>query len=355
MQEHPFESLSLGINPRREVGPNRPCVIVAEIGQNHNGRCELAEQLIDAAAWAGADAVKVVKRDLGCELSRAGRVRPYPSQHSFGRTYGEHRAALELFRADHARLRDRARHHGLLYIATVCDEPSAELMDTLDVDAFKIASRDASNDPLLENVARRGRPVLLSTGMSPLAEIDQAMDLLRQYTMQIGVLQCTSLYPAPTHQVHLRSLHTLRRRYARPVGFSDHTRGILLAPVAVAMGAMLIEKHFTLDRTMKGTDHNLSVEPEELRQMIENIRQVERALGSPDKPVAPGIEEVRQRLGRSLTTRWPIPSGTPLSEDMLMLKSPGDGIAWSQRWRVLGRRLKRDVSADEQLSVEDVA
>lgn len=347
------DSICLGRD--RVIGRGRPALIVAELGQNHNGSVELAQDLIDAAAWAGADAVKLVKRDLDSELSQEARNRQYDSRHAFGVTYGEHRQALELSADEHRLLARRARDHGLVYLATACDAPSAALLDALDVDAFKIASRDLANLPLLDDVARRGRPIFLSTGMSSFEEIDAAVAVVRKAGRRLVVFQCTSLYPTPLEQVHLRSLTALAERYRAPVGFSDHTTGILLPPAAVALGACVIEKHLTLDRRMKGTDHACSLEPDELRELVGNVRQIETALGRADKPVAPGVDAVRAKLGRSLVTRSALPAGTRLEEPMLALKCPGDGLSWFDLRTIVGRRLTRDVGPNEKLSWDDVA
>jgi sialic acid synthase SpsE len=338
----------------RLLAPGRPALVVAELGQNHNGSLDLAEQLIDAAAWAGADAIKLVKRDLESELCREARTRRYDSRHAFGATYGEHRQALELSAAEHGTLARRARHHGLIYIATACDSPSARLLEELNVDALKIASRDLNNLPLVRDVACRQKPLILSTGMANLAEIDAAVHVVRETGCPFALLQCTSLYPTPASEVHLRSLPTLAARYNVPIGLSDHTTGILLAPVAVALGAVIIEKHLTLDRKLKGTDHACSLEPDELRELVSNVREVESALGRADKPVPEGVASVRVKLGRSLVTRVPLAAGTRIEEPMLALKCPGDGLSWLDRRHIVGRRLKRDLAADEKLTMEDV-
>lgn len=346
-------ALRIHVGNDRLVGMGEPALIVAEIGQNHNGSLALAEQLIDVAAWAGADAVKLVKRDLASELSSDAASRPYLSPHSFGPTYGEHRRALELSADDHAALARRAREHSLLYFCTACDLPSARLLDSLEVDVFKIASRDLANLPLLDFVARLQRPVILSTGMSPFDEIDVAVQTLSRHNDDWLLMHCTSLYPTPFAEVHLRSMPALAARYNSLVGFSDHTPGVLMPPVAVALGAVVIEKHLTLDRKLKGTDHACSLEPDELLRMVDEIRQIESALGRADKPVPDGVSAVRTKLGRSLVARVPLTAGTPLEESMLVLKSPGDGLSWRERELVVGRKLARDVAADEKLSIED--
>lgn len=345
---------TLRLHSRRTIGPTSPTFVVAELGQNHNGSLELAEQLVDAAAWAGADAVKLVKRNLPSELTKAAGNRRYDSAHSFGDTYGEHRRALELSLESHLALAARARSHGLHFVVTVCDIPSAREFAAAEVDAFKIASRDLNNLPLVRFVAELQKPLILSTGMSSWAEIDAAMRVTAEARCPTAVLQCTSLYPTPDAEAHLRSIETLRRRYDTVVGFSDHTEGTVIATSAVALGASIIEKHLTLDRTLKGTDHACSAEPEELRVLIEQIRRVERALGSAEKPAIAATEATRNKLGRSLVTVRPLPAGTVLEESMFTLKSPGDGIAWTQRSAIVGRRLVRDIDADETIYRNDV-
>lgn len=349
-----MSAAAVRLSQRRAVGDGHPTLVVAEIGQNHNGRLDWAEQLVDAAAWAGADAVKTVKRDLSCELTAAARLQPYDSPHAFGPTYGAHRAALELDVESHARMAARARSHGLLFIATVCDVPSAAALHDVGVDAFKIASRDLGNLPLVEYVAALGRPMILSTGMSQRDEIDAAVDAVRRAVTPLVLLQCTSLYPAPDETAHLRALPELAARYRAVVGFSDHTLGVDVAPAAVALGAAVVEKHFTLDRTAKGSDHACSAEPEELRQLVERIRRVETALGRAEKSCEPATAANRTKLGRSLVTKCRLPAGTILDESMFTLKSPGGGIAWLDRRHILGRRLTRDLDADVTLRWDDV-
>lgn len=329
-------------------------MVVAEIGQNHNGDAGLAGELVDVAAWAGCDAVKVVKRDLECELTLSARRRRYDSPHAFGATYGEHRRALELGAEAHAALARRAAGHGLVFVATVCDEPSARLMDGLGAEVLKIASRDVSNVPLVEAVAALGRPMILSTGMSRVEEIDAAVGAVRRAGGELVLLHCTSLYPTPAEEAHLRSMATLAERYEAPVGFSDHTVGTVVAAAAVALGAAVVEKHITLDRRLKGTDHGCSLEPEELRRLVAEIRTVEQALGRADKPVPREVAAVRAKLGRSLVSRQRLEAGTRLEAGMFTLKSPGDGVSWHELERVVGRRLRRDLGADETLGWDDV-
>lgn len=349
-----MDAATLQLPTGRRLGGGAPTFVIAEIGQNHNGRLDWAEQLVDAAAWAGADAVKTVKRHLPNELTAAARNRIYDSPHAFGRTYGEHREKLELDAAAHAALAERARRHGLHFIATVCDVVSAAELHEVGVDAFKIASRDLGNLPLVDFIARLGQPVILSSGMSAWSEIDAAVAIVQSAGVPWSILQCTSLYPTPDAEAHLRAIPALAERYSTIVGFSDHTQGTVIAPAAVALGAAIVEKHLTLDRSAVGSDHACSAEPEELRVLIENIRRVEAALGRAEKPLATEIGGVRKKLGRSLVTRVPLAAGTVVEESMLTLKSPGDGVAWIDRDRVVGRRLTRALEADVLILPDDL-
>lgn len=344
----------LALGNGKSIGRGQPTFVVAEIGQNHNGNLDAALALVDAAAWAGADAVKFVKRDVESDLSQEAWQAPYGSPHAYGRTYGEHRLALELTIEQHALLHKRAGTHGLVYFSTVCDLSSVAQITALEVPLLKIASRDLGNIPLLEAVARKDRPVLASTGMSDWSEVDAAVTVLRTNRAGFGLLQCTSLYPAPVDEAHLRSIRGIRRRYGCVVGFSDHTLGFVLAAPAVALGAAVIEKHFTLDRRAKGTDHACSLEPCEFAEMTRQIRAVESALGRADKPRSHQIVSVRRRLGRSLVTRTPLSAGAVLSAEMLALKCPGDGLRWSDLSRVVGRRLRRAIDADAKLTWDDL-
>ena len=349
----PSHKRSIALEGGRAIGLQQPVFLVAEIGQNHNGDEDRAAELIDVAAWAGADAVKFTKRDLDCELTTEASRQPYTGRAAFGPTYGKHRAALELGFESHARLADGARKHGLVYFAAACDIPSVDLLARLEVPLYKIASRDLTNLPLIEHLARTGRPLVLSTGMSSLEEIDEAVEVVHRFHDCLVLLQCTSLYPTPPQQVHLRSIGTLARRYGCLVGFSDHSPGTLFSAVAVALGAVIIEKHITLDREERGSDHACSLEPSEFAELVRQVRQVEQAMGSADKPMCPGVEQVRSRLGRSLVSRVPVPKGTTMVEEMLVLKSPGTGLAWRDRHRVLGRQAMRDIGPDETLRAED--
>jgi sialic acid synthase len=350
---------SIELTPGRRVGADRPCYVVAEVGQNHNGRIALARRLIDGVAESGADAVKFCKRHLPSELTSEAARRPYAGPQSFGPTYGEHRRALELSPAQHAELREyaqAARSSGpkLTYFATACDPRSVDDLEAIGAAFYKIASRDLTNLPLLDHVARTGKPVVLSCGMDSLDEISQALDTVRMHHDQIVLLHCTSAYPTPYEDVNLRAMQTLRREFDVLVGLSDHSVGAAVPLAAVALGAVLIEKHVTLGRRMKGTDHPCSLELPELREMVRGIRAIEQALGDGVKRVPACVTAIKIKLGRSVVSRCEIPRGTRVTEEMLCLKCAGGGLTWFDRKRIVGRVARRDIEVDETLTAADV-
>jgi len=308
------------------VGEGQPCYIIAEAGVNHNGDPALAKRLIDIAADKGADAVKFQKRTPSAILTRAALERPYTVPTSLGATYGEHRDRLELSAEDFGMLRDHAKSRGITLLASAWDPGSVDFLEALGMPAYKIASADCSNLPLIEYIARLGKPVMLSTGMSDLAEVDEAVATIRRHNDQLVLFQCTSNYPSDNDQLNLRVINTYKARYHCIVGYSGHERGLAPTEAAVALGAQVVERHFTIDRTMIGPDHAASLEPSGLERLIRNIRNIEKALGSPEKKIMPGEQAVRDRLAKSVVARQDIPAGTKITAEMLTVKGPGTGL-----------------------------
>src|SRR5215208_1132216 len=290
----------------RAIGEDEPCYIIAEAGVNHNGSLDLARRLVDIAVDAGADAVKFQKRTVGDILTAAALARPYTVPTSLGATYGEHREKLELSADSFKMLLYHAREKGITMLASAWDIRSVDFLDDLGIPAFKVASADCSNLPLIEYLAKKGKPVLLSTGMSELSEVDEAVATIRRHNDQLVLFQCTSTYPADNDQLNLRVILTYQARYGCVVGYSGHERGLAPTEAAVAIGAKVIERHFTIDRTMIGPDHAASLEPDGLKRLIRNIRNIEKALGSPDKHVLEGERAVRDRLAKSIVARQDI-------------------------------------------------
>ena len=313
----------------------------------------MAKRLIDMAADCGCDAVKFQKRDMKCELTAEAYDRPYDNPNSFGATYGEHREFLELSEEQHKELREYAIAKRIMYFCTACDCPSVEVMERVGNPIYKIASRDITNIPLLLAVAQTGKPVIVSTGMADMRDIREAIEALGDRPPAIVLTQCISQYPADVENINLRALRTLRDQFGRLVGLSDHTPGIITSVAASVMGACLVEKHVTLSRAMQGTDHAAALESTGLRKLVEYIRLCAEAMGDGRKEYNPVVDAARKKLSRSLTSSVAIPAGATLTEDMLILKSPGTGILWRDRGKIVGKKAARDIPVDTTLSEED--
>ena len=285
----------------RRIADDTPCFVIAEIGHNHQGSVERARELIRAAHEAGVDAVKLQKRDNRRLYTRALYDSPYDNENSFGPTYGAHREALELDRDAYVELRDEARSLGLVFFATAFDEPSADLLAELDVPAYKIASGDLTNTPLLRHVASFGKPLVVSTGGATIEDVDRAVEAVLGVGGTLCLLQCTAAYPAAVEDLNLGVITTLRERYPDVVvGLSDHQDGIAMAPVAYMLGARVVEKHFTLSHTAKGTDHAFSLMPEGMRKLVRDLRRVPIAVGDGVKRPLPSEEKPLQKMGKKL-------------------------------------------------------
>jgi N-acetylneuraminate synthase/sialic acid synthase len=333
----------------RTIGEGQPCFVLAEGGVNHNGDPKLAEDLVRIAADCKADAVKFQKRTLHELLTRAAIEKPYVNANSLGATYGEHRLKLELSDEVWARLRDLATSLGLEFLGSAWDRGSADMLEALGTPAFKTASAVLTDLDLLEYIARKGQPMIVSTGMSTLEEVDQAVERIVRFNDELILLQCTSSYPSEFADVNLRVMDTYRARYGVLVGYSGHERGISVSEAAATLGACLIERHFTRDRTLPGPDHAASLEPIGLAKLVRDIRQIEVAMGSGEKRIAAAEVPVRMRLAKSVVAARDIPAGAVVSVDMLTAKGPGDGIPANHLAQLVGRVAAVDVSADTLL------
>ena len=346
---------SIRITEQIAIGDDEPAFIIAEIGQNHNGSMETAKRLIDVAAEAGVTAIKSCKRDLRSELTKEAWGRPYTGPQSFGPTYGEHREVLELSPEQHQELSDYSNSKGLIYFVSACDVPSVDVMEQIGVPLYKVASRDLTNIPLLRAMAETGKPIILSAGMGDEQDIRDAVELIKSYHDKIVLMQCTSEYPTPYEDVNLLGMRTLREKFGVLVGLSDHTIGIMTVVAGVAMGAVAVEKHLTLARHMKGTDHAASLEPAGMERVVRDLNNLRVAMGDGSLAVPEGVQVAEAKLRRSLTSAGPIARGTTLLEEHLTLKSPGTGLMWRDRETLLGKRAQRDIDADETLDPRDFA
>jgi sialic acid synthase len=344
---------SIKVAEDRWIGDDQACFIIAEVGQNHNGSMEVARELIDNIAFYKADAVKLCKRDIPSELTKEGYNKPYPGPQSFGDTYGKHREFLELSKDQYKELKKYAEEKKVIFFSTACDMKSVDDLEDVGVTLYKVASRDVTNIPLLDYMARTYKPVIMSCGMNTMQEIKEAMDTIRKHHNNIILLQCTSSYPTPYEDVNIKAINTLRKEFDVLTGMSDHTIGIMVPVVAAAMGAVVVEKHITLARHMKGTDHSSSLEPEGFKRVVRDIRNMEVAIGDGIKEVSQNIISARSKLCRSLVSKAEIKKGTILTEEMVCLKSPGTGLLWRERAQVVGKKAARDIPADVTLFVDD--
>jgi sialic acid synthase len=333
--------------------------LIGEIGQNHNGSVEIAKLIIDVAArpvidplfnheLKGMDGIKLTKRDLDYELSASALKMPYNSPHSFGKTYGEHRKALELSEEQHLEIYKYAKGKALDVIETLCAVPCLSLLKYFTPDKLKVASRDLTNPPLLEALAETKIPMIISTGMAGKKELDQALGLITKYHDQISILHCVSEYPTNPENVNLNSILYLKKHYSDfAIGYSDHTIGISTPVAAVAMGATIIEKHLTIDRKMKGTDQAGSLGIEGVQRMVRDIRLLELSLGKTEIFMEPAVAEGQIKLERSIAVRMDLKAGEFIAENDLHLLSPGDGFKWTERDEILGKKLKKDIGKNE--------
>ncbi len=336
-----------------EIGDHTGCYVIAEIGHNHQGSLEKARELFREAKLAGAHAIKLQKRDNQGLYTRAAYNKPYDNENSFGSTYGEHREFLEFGRKEYQELQRVARELDIDFFATAFDVTSADFLAALDVPAFKIASGDVKSRPLLEHVARFGKPVVISTGGALLDDVQRAYDTLMAINPQVGILQCTAGYPASFEELDLRVIEQYRDRFPGAViGYSGHDNGIAMPVAAYVLGARIVEKHFTLNRAMKGTDHAFSLEPVGLRKMVRDLQRTHKALGDGIKKIYDSEKTPIVKMGKSLVVARDLPVGHVLGFDDIVMKSPGGGIPPYELGSVIGRVTLRALYEDDFLSFE---
>jgi N,N'-diacetyllegionaminate synthase len=340
----------------RAIGEGQRCFVIAEAGVNHNGDPDLARRLVDVAADAGADAVKFQTFDPATLVTASAPKAAYQERNDgTSRSQREMLEALVLPRQLHHELRARAEAKGLLFLSSPFDEGSADFLIGLGVPALKVASGELTNHLLLEHLAGKGVPLLVSTGMAVLDEVSAALAVLRRAgDPPVALFHCVSNYPCAPEEANLRAMATLRDRFGLPVGWSDHTLGIEVALASVALGAAVLEKHFTLDRTLPGPDHLASLEPLELASLVRGVRAVELARGSGEKRPTPAERAVAKVARRSLYWRGSLPAGSVVRREDLVALRPGDGLSPSRLSDVLGRTLKRAVAAGGKVELDSL-
>lgn len=331
------------------------CYVIAEIGHNHQGDLKKAKDFFRSAKECGVNAVKLQKRDNRTLYTRAMYNMPYDNENSFGSTYGAHREALEFGREEYSELQRYARELGLTLFATAFDFRSADFLAELGMPAFKMASGDLKNIPLLKYVARLEKPMIVSTGGGTMDDVERAYDTVMALNRKLCLLQCTASYPADPEQMNLRVITTFRERFPDiVVGLSDHQNGISLAMIAYTLGARVIEKHFTLNRAWKGTDHAFSLEPGGMRRLVRDLQRAGQALGDGVKRAYPSEEKPLVKMAKKIVAARNLPAGHKIVFEDLALKSPNDGLPPNQLDRVLGMKTRRSLEEDENISFDDL-
>jgi sialic acid synthase len=338
---------------QHEIGDHSRCYVIAEIGHNHQGNLDKARELFREAKTAGAHAVKLQKRDNRGLYTRAAYNKPYDNENSFGSTYGEHREFLEFGVHEYKELQAFAAELGVDFFSTAFDLASANFLRELDVPAYKIASGDLKSTPLLRHVASFGKPIIVSTGGATIEDVQRAYDAIMPINQQLAILQCTAGYPAAFEELDLRVISTYRDRFPGAViGFSSHDNGIAMPVAAYILGARIVEKHFTLNRASKGTDHAFSLEPLGLRKMCRDLERTHKALGNGVKKIYESEKAPIIKMGKSLVVARDLPSGHILGPNDIVMKSPGGGIPPYDLNKVLGRVTLRPLMEDDFLTFE---
>ncbi|XP_074554720.1 N-acetylneuraminate-9-phosphate synthase-like [Halichoeres trimaculatus] len=342
--------------PGRVIGGDHPCFIIAEIGINHQGDLETAKRMIKMAKDCGADCAKFQKSEIACRFNKKALLRPYLNKNSWGDTYGEHKRHLEFSHEQYKELQKYAEEVGIFFTASATDGMAVDFLDEINVPFIKVTSTDASNFSYLEKIAKKGRPMVVSSGMQSLERMRQVYKTLKKYNLNFTILQCTSCYPLDFKNVHLRVILEYQKEFPDiPVGYSGHESGICVSVAAVAMGAKVLERHVTFNKTWKGSDHAASLEPSELAELVRSIRTVEIAMGSGFKQILPCEEPFCKKLGKSVVAKVSIQKGATLTEDMLAVKvAEPIGIPAENIYDLLGKTVLEDVEEDESIMPEIV-
>lgn len=340
--------------------------VIGEIGQNHNGSVDIAKLIIDVASrpiydklfkkeLRAMDAIKLTKRDLKNELSLSEMTCIYDSPNSFGKTYGEHRAYLELSNEEHYELYKYTKSRGLDFIETFCAIGNLEILKLFVPDKIKVASRDLTNLPLLAALSETKIPIIISTGMGGKRELEVAVNIISKNNNNLSILHCVSEYPTRYENVNLKTITYLKKNYPQyKIGYSDHTIGIATPVAAVAMGAEIIEKHITIDRQMKGTDQAGSLGIEGIYRMMRDIRNLDLSMGKEDIFISDAVLKTKKKLERSIATLKALKAGHVITPDDIHLLSPGDGIKWADREQILGKRIIKPLLKNEIIYKENI-
>jgi sialic acid synthase len=337
----------------RMIDDGSECYVIAEIGHNHQGKIKTCMEMFKVAKECGADAVKLQKRDNKSLYTKAGYEKPYDNENSYGATYGEHREALEFGESEYKDLLAYAKSIGVTMFATAFDFPSVDFLAKLNMPAFKVASGDLKNIPLLTYMAKVGVPLVLSTGGGTMEDVNRAYDAIMPINPQLCLLQCTAGYPAAFEELNLKVITTFRERFPQTVvGLSSHDNGIAMAVAAYILGARVVEKHFTLNHTWKGTDHAFSLEPIGFQKMVRDLRRVRVAMGDGVKRVYDSEITPMVKMGKQLVAAQDLPAGHAIRREDIAIKSPGGGLQPYEIDKVIGRTVRVALKQDDAITFE---
>jgi sialic acid synthase len=331
------------------------CFVIAEVGHNHGGDVEVCKQIFQAAKYAGVSAVKLQKRDNKSLYTKSFYESPYNSENAFGSTYGTHREALEFGESQYRELKQYAEGLDLVFFATAFDFASVEFLEKIGVPCYKVASGDMTNIPLLKCIAQTGKPMIVSSGASTLDDVKRCYDAVLPINPHLAILHCTAEYPSQHKDMNLNVIPSYLRHFPDAlIGISDHDNGIAMSLVAYVLGARIIEKHFTLNRSWRGTDHAFSLEPEGMRKLVRDVQRAAVAFGDGVKRVYDQEKSAKMKMGKKIVAGRDLPEGHVIAPGDLAFKSPGDGLPPYEEARFYGKPLRRAVTQDEALTVEHV-
>ncbi len=338
------------------ISDETDCYVIAEIGHNHMGSMDVCKEMFHIAKECGANAVKLQKRHNKTFFTKELYNQIYDNPNSYGRTYGEHREALEFNSEQYRELQVLAKEIGITFFSTAFDIASADFLAELDMPLYKMASGDLTHIPLLRHVARIGKPVILSTGGGTIDDVRRAVDTIAAINPQLAILQCTAAYPCDFSELNLRVIESLRAEFPDfVIGLSDHDNGIAMSVASYILGARIVEKHFTLNRANRGTDHAFSLEPTGLRKMVRDLKRTRLALGDGKKSPIEKEKRPLVKMAKALYSSRPLKAGTVLTVEDIAFRCPGTiGLSPVHFDRILGATLKRDLGEEELLLIEDL-
>lgn len=349
-------SQRIQIAPNRWIGESEEPYVIAEIGINHNGSFELCKEMIKEAARVGIDAIKMQKRTIEEMYTKDALTVPYDKPYAFGKTYGEHKRALEFTDEQYLELQKFTRNLGVDFLVSGFDSTSFEFIEKeLNCPIHKVASPFITDYPLLKQIAEYNKPIFLSTGMHTMEEIRASVEFIRQFNDKLMVFHTVTMYPVPNDCVNLNVIKTFKEELKTLVGYSSHDTGVAISAAAIALGACVIEKHFTLDRTMIGPDHAASAEPRGMELIKKYTRVVQQSLGSTYREMNEHEQAARIKYGVSITSKRNIPKDKIIDETDIVVKCPGGGISPTKYWEVLGKKASKDIMADKTLYDGDIS